>query len=139
MSFSRPLEVDGVTFDELEVDILELFGEGYRGIIDEDCASRRGFHQTRDDAERPRKRYAENKKYGICTICKGKKTLGGATKCAGCITKQANLDKQRYEDRKAAGRCQKCTAQSVEGKTRCQRHLDAMKAAREKRKQKKAA
>ena len=93
------------------------------------------------------KRYRErNLAAGLCRDCPGKRAEGSKTFCPRCLRKHRDaareryasgaqkLAKIRYEERQeAAGLCRACPRPVRPGTTKCERHHEAARVARAKR------
>jgi len=119
MSFSRPLEVDGVTFNQTEVDVIEIFGEvqGFAelGAKIRGCVVR---SRTLTGPGTHVERYAEKRKTRMCNFCNAEPARDKHVNCASCADKAKSFAKTTYDSRKAAGLCTKCGVAS-NGKSRC--------------------
>lgn len=76
-----------------------------------------------------RRKRATNREKGICTVCTIRYADPGHTMCEECRQKQHEYSvtkrKQKMQEWKENGLCYVCGMPAAEGRTMCERHLEA--------------
>ena len=66
-----------------------------------------------------RRRQKARVEAGLCIRCGNHAPVEGGTTCRPCRDKRQAAEKQKYAERKAAGRCTRCGGPAFDGLTRC--------------------